>query len=97
MKQGPGYYYFIAMQTIPRVSTTDVDIIGTFTLNKSKKGDDKNKNYKVKDLEADLYRQHLLPPTTIRRSAPIFTAIWKSPAIPLLEPSSRLSRTIITC
>lgn len=53
MKQGPGYYYFIAMQTIPRVSTTDVDIIGTFTLNKSKKGDDKNKNYKVKDLEAD--------------------------------------------
>lgn len=39
MKQGPGYYYFIAMQTIPRVSTTDVDITGTFTLNKSKKGD----------------------------------------------------------
>ena len=53
LKQGPGYYYFIAMQTIPRVSTTDVDITGTFTLNKSKKGDDENKNYKVKDLEAD--------------------------------------------
>lgn len=43
LKQGPGYYYFIAMQTIPRVSTTDVDITGTFTLNKSKKGDDENK------------------------------------------------------
>ncbi len=52
-KQGAGYYYFIAMQTIPRVSTTDVDIIGTFTLNKSKKGDDAGKSYKVKDLEVD--------------------------------------------
>lgn len=49
-----GYYYFIEIKTVAKETTSDADIIATFELNKSKKGDDEGKNYKVKDLEIDV-------------------------------------------
>ena len=52
--QGAGYYYFIEIKTVAKETTADADIIATLELNKSKKGDDEGKNYKVKDLEYDI-------------------------------------------
>jgi len=50
----PGYYYFVEIKTVAKETTSDADIIATLELNKSKKGDDEGKNYKVKDLEIDI-------------------------------------------
>ena len=50
----PGYYYFVEIKTVAKETTSDADIIATLELNKSKKGDDVGKNYKVKDLEIDI-------------------------------------------
>ena len=49
-----GYYYFVEIKTVAKETTSDADIIATLELNKSKKGDDEGKNYKVKDLEIDV-------------------------------------------
>ena len=49
-----GYYYFVEIKTVAKETTSDADIIATLELNKSKKGDDEGKNYKVKDLEIDI-------------------------------------------
>lgn len=53
-KGDEGYYYFIEVKTVAKETTSDADIIATLELNKSKKGDDAGKDYKVKDFEVDI-------------------------------------------